>query len=178
MRIQTWWSGVCRRVRRLTADMPVPAMLVGSGALMLAGAVVRVVSGSPYAHGIMVRFGALMPPAFWMSLGWLLWYGILGAVFVGTLCRAGRVSPSARADIYAGGMLFLTMIFLGFLWYPLFFSAGVLLLSAILMLIITALCIACGCLYIKCCRPAATVLFCHAAWLVWLCVVNIRILFC
>jgi tryptophan-rich sensory protein len=150
---------------------------LGAGVLMLAGAVVRIVSGSPYTGGLLLRFAHRMPPVWLMSLGWLVWYGLLGAAFVGTLCRAARSSPAARAEIYRGGMLFLCMIFLGFLWYPLFFAAGAVLLSAVLLIAILALCLACAIAYLSVCRPAAIILFCHAAWLLWLAVIHIAVLF-
>ena len=177
MGIASWWSALGRSVRRSCAACHTSLLSLGAGALMLAGAVVRFVSGSPYKSGLMVRFRHLMPPVWLMSLGWLVWYGLLGAAFVGTLCRAIRSSPAARAELYRGGMLFLGMIFLGFLWYPLFFAAGAVLLSAILMLAILALCIACAIAYLPVCRPAAVILFCHTAWLGWLAVVNIAVLF-
>ena len=177
MSLKTLCSSFSRGVRRLLCGCPIPALLTGAGVLMVAGAIVRFVSGSPYARGMMAVFGAIIPPPPLMSLFWMLWYGLLGATFVATLCRTKRVSPSACADIYRGGMLFLVMIFLGFLWYPLFFAAGHIWLATVLLLAVLALCILTAVCYVRLCRMAGIVLFCHATWLVWLTVVSVRILF-
>ena len=178
MSLKTVRSGVERRVRRLVFHCPVSALLTGAGVLMAAGAIVRFVSGSPYSHGMMVQLGHILPSTPMMSLLWMIWYGLLGASFAATLVLARKLSPVGCAEIYRGGMLFLTMIFLGYVWYPLFFAAGHIWLATLVLLGVLALCILTAICYIRLCRMAGIVLFCHAAWLVWLCVVSVRILFC
>ena len=176
MSIQTWWASLWRRCRRALAACPIPAMLTGAGVLMGAGLCVRTVSGSPYARGMMLHFGDVIPPVLLMGLLWMVWYGVLGATLAATLCCTRR---GAHAQLAAcrGSMLLLCMIFLGFFWYPLFFAAEQLLLALLLHLIVLALCVLSALCYFRYFRAAAIVLFCHAVWLAWLAVVSIRVVF-
>lgn len=175
MNIKTLWSGVGRGWRRLTAACPTSALLLGAGTLMVAGAVVRLVSGSPFSRGVMAEYGERIPPVFLMGLLWMLWYGVLGATLSGVLCGRQRDVCSQIAR-YRGGMLFLGMIFLGFLWYPLFFIAGQTVLALLVHLAVLVLCVLTALCYMRYFRTAAVVLFCHAAYLLWLAVVSVAVL--
>lgn len=176
MSLKTWRSSVARGIRRLACGCSISALITGAGVLMAAGAIVRFVSGSPYLYGMTARFGSLIPSPPLMSLFWMIWYGILGATFAGVMCGPRR-DLHTQAERYRGGMLFLAMIFLGFLWYPLFFAAGHIWLATVVLLAVLALCILTALCYIRIFRAAGVTLFCHAVWLAWLSVVSARIFF-
>ena len=176
MSLKTLRASVARSVRRLLCGFSASALVTGAGVLMAAGAIVRLVSGSPYSYGMTVRLGSLIPSPPMMSLLWMVWYGILGATFAGVMCGPRR-DLYTQAERYRGGMLFLAMIFLGFLWYPLFFAAGHIWLATVVLLAVLALCILTALCYIRPFRAAGIVLLCHAAWLAWLSVVSVTMLF-
>lgn len=175
MNLKARWAGLCRQGRRCLARCPVPAMLTGAAVLMAAGTAVRLASGSPFARGMMLQFGNVIPPVWLMSVCWLLWYGVLGAVFAAVMC-GGRCDLYTQAARYRGGMLFVCMIFLGFLWYPLFFIAGHVLPALLVHLSVLALCVLTALCYWQYFRVAAIVLFAHAGYLLWLAAVNVAVM--
>ncbi len=176
MNVKMGWAKVTRWMRRLVAGCPVPMLLCSAGVLMLAGVLVRGASGSPYQQGMMIQFGDVIPPVWLMTVLWMLWYFVLGALFA-MVTFGGRKDFRTQADKYRGGMLFLSMLFLGFLWYPLFFSAGRTFLAALLLLAVLVLCILTALCYIRVFRVAGIVLLLHAAFLFWLLILNIIIAF-
>lgn len=158
-------------------DLSAAVLLIGASLCVLAGACVRLLSGSPYGYGMMVQFGALLPPVWLMSLGWTLWYAVLGATFAATLWHAARRSCAVRAEVYRAGMLFLSMVFVGLWWYPVFFVACDAFLALLISLAVLALCVLTAIAYWRVARPAAAVLIAHAVWLAWLAGVGARIAF-
>jgi tryptophan-rich sensory protein len=176
MNMKKKWEAWCRRIRCAMNECSAVALLIGAGALMLCGVIVRGVCGSPYQSGMMMHFGRVIPPVWLMTLLWMTWYALLGAAFARVMFDR-RCDGYTETVKYRGGMAYLAMLFLGFLWYPLFFAAGAVLFSAVLLIAILALCLACAIAYLSVCRPAAIILFCHAAWLLWLAVINIAVLF-
>ena len=156
-------------------DCSAAGLLIGASLCVLAGACVRLLSGSPYGYGMMVQFGELLPPVWLMSLGWTVWYAVLGATFAATLWHAARCSCAVRAEVYRAGMLFLSTIFVGLWWYPVFFVACDALLALLITLAVLALCVLSAIAYWHTARPAAAVLIAHAVWLAWLTGVGARI---
>lgn len=152
-------------------------LLIGASAFVLAGGCVRLLSGSPYGYGMMVQFGELLPPVWLMSIGWTAWYALLGATFAATLWHAARRSCAVRAEVYRAGMLFLSMIFVGLWWYPVFFVACNVLLAMLITLAVLSLCVLTAIAYWRTARLASAVLIAHAAWLAWLAGVGVRIVF-
>lgn len=170
-------SRIKRSVQCALAGHSVTAMLLGGGTLMLAGSIVRGVSGSPYQNGMMLRFGPLFPPVWLMGLSWMLWYALLGACLFGVLSDH-RSDACTQAVKYRGGMSFLCMLFLGFLWYPIFFCTGRIFLSVLLCMAVLALCVVTALTYRSVFRIASLVLFAHALFLAWLLILNVAALFC
>ena len=170
-------SCVKRRIRRALAGCSTTAMLIGAGSLTLAGSIVRGVSGSPYQNGMMLRFGSLFPPIWLMSLMWMLWYALLGAALFFVLSD-GRKDACTEAIKYRGGMSFLCMLFLGFLWYPVFFSTGRIFLSVLICASVLVLCVVTAWCYRTAFRLTAVLLIIHALFLLGLLILNIAALFC
>ena len=169
-------SNIKRRIRCAMSGCSALWMLIGAGALMLTGSVVRGVSGSPYQNGMMLRFSALLPPVWLMGICWLAWYALLGAVLMGVLFD-GRNDAGTQAVKYRGGMTFLCMLFFGFLWYPTFFCAGRIFLSVLICASVLFLCILTACCYRMVFRLASAVLSLHALFLLWMLTLNVGILF-
>lgn len=170
-------SNIKRRLRCALAGRSAAAMLIGAGVLMLTGSIVRGACGSPYHSGMMLRFATLLPPVWLMGLCWMMWYALLGAALFGVLSDV-RTDACTEAVKYRGGMSFLCMLFLGFLWYPVFFCAGRIFLSVLICLSVLALCVLTALCYRKLFPAAALVLFLHALFLVWLLILNVGVLFC
>ena len=144
---------------------------------MLIGVIVRGVCGSPYQSGMMFAFDRLMPPVWAMTLLWMLWYALLGAAWARVMFDR-RCDPGTQAVKYRGGMTFLAMLFLGYLWYPVFFCAARPFLGALIVLGVLALCILTALCYIKLFRGVAVILLLHAVFLIWMLILNFAVVFC
>ena len=174
MNIKQLWARGCRRVRASLWGCSVTALIVGAGVCMLAGALVRGVCGSPYQSGMMLQFGHLLPPVWSMTLLWTVWYALLGAAFARVLCDRRCAAPSEVVK-YRGGMAYLAMLFLGFLWYPTFFCAGRVFVSALIVLGVLLLCLLTALAYWRVFRITAILLFAHALFLFWLLLINLGV---
>lgn len=171
------WCELGTTWRRRWGDCSAAVLLIGASVCVLLGACVRLLSGSPYGYGMMVQFGEILPPVWLMSLGWTVWYAVLGATFAATLWHAARRSCTVRAEVYRAGMFFLAMVLVGLWWYPVFFVACDVLFSTVIALTVLALCIATATAYWCTLRAASVVLIVHAVWLAWLVGVSARIVF-
>lgn len=176
MKNRSFRSGVRRLGTQLLCGCPWPLALTGAGVLALGGIAVRSVCGSPYRFGVMLHFADVLPSVPLMTALWTVWYALLGATFCIALL-GGRQDACARAEKYRGGMLFLAMIFLGFLWYPLFFSAGRTVLCALLLGGVLALCILTALCWLRVCRTCGVVMLVHAVYLGWLLALSVALLF-
>ena len=161
-----------REVRALLSACPVAVLIAGAGVCMLAGACVRGVCGSPYQNGMMLQFGHLMPPVWLMTLLWMLFYALLGAAFARVMCDR-RCDALTDVIKYRGGMTYLAMLFLGYLWYPTFFCAGRIFVAALIVLGVLFLCLVTALIYWRTFRVTAILLFGHAAFLLWLLLINL-----
>lgn len=177
MNMKKRWAAWCRRVRCSLADCSAVALLIGAGMLMLIGVIVRGVCGSPYQSGMMLAFGHILPPVWAMTLLWMLWYALLGAAWARVMFDR-RCDPGTQAVKYRGGMTFLAMLFLGYLWYPVFFCAARPFLGALIVLGVLALCVLTALCYIKLFRGVAVILLLHAVFLIWMLILNFAVVFC
>jgi tryptophan-rich sensory protein len=73
-------------------------------------------------------------------------------------------------------MYFITMILLGFLWYPLFFVTARLALAALLSLAVTVLALLCALSYWRISRVAGALMLLHVLYLLILSVWGIALL--
>ena len=167
-----WWARLCREARAALGGCSVVALCVGAGVCMLAGALLRGMCGSPYQSAMMLRFGHRLPPVWLMTLLWMLSYALLGAAFARVMCDR-RCGVPVEIVKYRGGMTYLAMLMLGFLWYPTFFCAGRVFAAALIVLGVLALCLLTALLYLRVFRITAMLLFWHAVFLMWLLLVNL-----
>ena len=142
-------------------------------ALALCGMAVRLWWGSPNAGIVQMGIRELIPPVWLMSLLWMLWYFILGAVLGAILCTYGHNCIGA----WRGACFFLLMIGVGFLWYPLFFVKQNLVLSLLVIVLTAILCTVCA-LHWQCLSlGAGAVLWLHLLWLLYMLILQLVCLF-
>lgn len=154
-------------------------MLVCGGALLFAGELVRGICGSPRRCVALIPLWDRLPPMWLLALLWRLWYFLLGALFGAELSaqRAfGVICLRATERAFAGG-LFVAMVLLGFLWYPLFFVASRFFLCALLAALIVLFCARCAWKYLRCNALLSVVLWLHCAFLCWMLVLNLIVIF-
>ncbi len=171
------WRKECRS---LLGGTNRAAALICGGVLLLAGKIVRWICGSPWGSLAALRLGDVLPSFFWMSLVWSAWYFVLGAVF-GVIMFDGRgagVISLRSVEKYRGGMYFVAMILLGFLWYPLFFVSAHFSLAALLCVLVTVLALLTTISYLKISRIAGGVLLLHTIFLAVLSLRSWWIVFC
>jgi tryptophan-rich sensory protein len=172
-RLMERWA---RGVRCAMAGRPVAVPLIGGGVLLLAATLVRGVCGSPYENGILLHCKDLLPPVWLMTLLWMVWYVLLGGAFA-LVMSDRRCDPYTVSQRLGGGMTYLGMLMLGFLWYPTFFCAGRVFAAALVVLGVLALCVFTALLYWRAYRPAALLLFAHALFLLWMLVLSVAVVF-
>lgn len=178
MGMKRWMERTTRRVRCAMAGRPVAPSLIGGGVLLLVATLVRGVCGDPYQRGIFLLCGDAIPPVWVMTLCWMVWYFVLGGTFVWVIWD-GRCDPPTMVKRDRGGMAYLAMLMLGLFWYPTFFCAGRVLLAALIVLAVLALCVITAWVYWRSCiyRLAGAVLFAHAVFLLWMLGLSIVVLF-
>ena len=172
-------SSICQLKYRCS-QINITAVLVSGIVLLLAGMLVRAVCGSPYHSAVLLYVQGVIPPPWLMTLFWMIWYFLLGGIF-GAIMFSGPfcgVICFQSVEKYRGGMFFIAMIFLGFLWYPLFFVAARLFLCAVLLLLILGLCVLTGISFFKVSKWAGSFLFVHALFLIWMLILSIKVLLC
>ena len=144
------------------------------GTLTLAAAMLtRAWAGAPYDGIHRMGIGEVIPPVWLMALLWLLWYFGLGAVCGGVLTSHGGCSIGA----WRGACFFVIMIFLGLVWYPLFFSRCALGLCVLLTVLLIGLCVLCALNWQNLSLAAAAVLYLHALWLIYMLVLQVACVF-
>ena len=139
------------------------ALAFGAG-VALCGMGIRFWCGSPNTGITQMGIRELIPPVWLMSLLWMLWYFLLGAVLGAILYAYGRNCIGA----WRGAFFFLLMIFVGFLWYPLFFVKQQLVLSLLVIVVAAGLCAVCA-LHWQCLSlGAGVVLWLHLLWMLYM----------
>lgn len=177
--LKDFFCAVRARWRRFWLRQNLAEMLVCGGALLFAGELVRGICGSPRRCVALLQLWECLPPMWLLALLWRLWYFSLGALFGAELAKQhgeGVVCLRATERAFAG-MLFVVMILLGFLWYPLFFIASRFFLCAVLAVLIVLLCVGCAWRYIRCNVLLGAVLLLHCAFLCWMLVLNLIVIF-
>jgi tryptophan-rich sensory protein len=176
MGMKRWMDRTMRRLRCAMAGRSLALPLIGGGVLLLVATLIRGVCGDPYQSGLLLLCGEIIPPVWVMTLCWMGWYVVLGGVFV-WVTFDGQCDPPTVSRRYRGGMAYLAMLMLGFLWYPTFFCAGRVFTSALIVLGVLALCVVAGLIYWRSYtyRLAGVILFVHALFLLWMLLINLGV---
>jgi tryptophan-rich sensory protein len=141
---------------------------------LVSALVIRLIVGPPYRVIAYCNLRGILPPVWLMFLLWSLWYILLGAAFGMVLgCWPGPY----EAVKYKGGMLFVLMMALGYIWYPLFFGAAALFFALLVCEAVLVLSVLCAFCFLRVKRAAALVMFAFSAFMIYMVVLNILCLF-
>lgn len=149
-------------------------MLIIGSLFALGGIAVRFVVGSPHITVLAMGIDALLPPIWLMCVLWTLSFFTVG-------CAAGFVlsyrDSGCEVDKYKGGMLFVLMAVLELCWYPTFFGAGLIFLSAIETVLILCLSVGVTLCFSRVSKLAGILLFFHNIWLIYMLILNFAVFF-
>ena len=141
--------------------------------LIALGTLTRWVSGSPLPTLHYVGARDLLPPIWLIVLLFCISYAVAGLALGLVL---GTRAPCGERR-YQGAMYFVISLALGYAWYPLFFAARVFLVASaagVLCLIFSVLASFCFA-YVR--RTAFFLSLIYDAWLIYLTLLNIKIIF-
>lgn len=115
----------------------------------------------------------LLPPVWLMGLLWTVWYFVLGAVLGAVLCAYGGGCISA----WRGAFFFLLMLFVGYLWYPLFFVRQNQLLAMLVILAVLLCSAFCALQWQGLSLAAGVVMWGQVLWLIYMLILQLGCLF-
>lgn len=140
--------------------------------LVLAGGVLVSIFGGDRRLYAVINKSPLAPPSFVFPIVWTVLYlligGAAGAVF-------GYERKCGEVEKYKGLFLFLLMLMLNYLWYPLFFGAGMFLIAFIDILLMIALTIIIRKLFGRILCSAKLVMTIYLIWLIYAAILNLSV---
>ncbi len=148
------------------------ALIVG-GLLAFVGMGVRLWCGAPNEGLLQMGIRHLIPPVWLMGLLWTLWYFVLGAALGAVLCTYGGNCIAA----WRGAFFFLLMLFVGYLWYPLFFVRQNPLFALLVLLAVLGCAVLCALQWQGISLAAAGVLWLHVLWLLYMLILQLVCIF-
>ncbi len=156
-------------------DCASPVTTVIGGVLLLAaGIFVRIKVGSPYRALMELCINDLVPPVWLMTLLWSLSLFLIG-------CAAGFVlgyrKGGCEIEKYKGCMLFILLAVLELVWYHVFFSATMILVSVLISIAVLLLSIWIMTLFYRVTKFAGMLFLLHNVWLIYMVVLNVIIFF-
>ncbi|MBR3893738.1 MAG: tryptophan-rich sensory protein [Clostridia bacterium] len=152
-----------------------PIVMVVIGVLLtIVALLVRAGVGSPYETIHAMGIAEIIPPVWIMTLLWTLSFLIVGcaAGFVLAFRTCGR-----DTEKYRGGMFFVLLAVLEICWYPLFFGAHLVFLSALASILILCLALTVTFSFYRVTKFAGMLLLLHDVWLVYMLILNFAVLF-
>lgn len=152
-----------------------PALMLALGGAMLAGGMaVRFAVGSPHLLLLSLNAHTIVPPVWLMTLLWSVSFFVIGAAAGFVL---GYRVGGCEIDKYKGGMLFVLLAVLELCWYPTFFGACMIFLSALETVVILCLSVGVTFCFYRVSKFAGVLLLMHDVWLVYMLILNFAILF-
>ena len=149
-------------------------MIFGGVVLLVIGVLVRIAVGSPYRMILELGIGDLVPPVWLVALLWSVSLFTIG-------CAGGFVfgyrEHGCAAEKYKGCMFFLLLAIMEMLWYPAFFSAGMVFLSVLLAIMILCISVAVTSCYYRVSKFAGMIFLLHDVWLIYMVILNFAVLF-
>ena len=101
---------------------------------------------------------------------WLFWYIMLGIAFGSIFSREKNNNNENK---YKCGMLFITMMALGYAWYPMFFGKGALFLALLICEVVLLLSIFCFICFWRINLCYASIMCMFSIWMIWMVILNI-----
>ena len=144
--------------------------VVCSIAFVCIALIVRICTGSPYKIINYCGLKNVIPPVWLMALMWCFWYAVLGITF-GTVIGSKR--PQNEVSKYKGGMIFIIMLSLGYVWYPLFFGSAALFLSLLVCEIVFVLSVICAVYFSQVNRYSSFAMIIFSLWMLCMVILNI-----
>lgn len=152
----------------------VKRMLLSAVVFLIIAFVIRIMAGGPYRTISYCNLGSIFPSMFLLSVAWIIWYILLGAVF-GSIFGS-RVCRD-EVSKYKGGMLFVLMMTLNYLWYPVFFGATAIFMALLLSEAVLVLAFFTAILFMRVRRGAGWVMLGFTGWMVYMTVLSAMSLF-
>ena len=151
-----------------------PILMLFSGLLLLViGWAVRLGVGAPYRMILELGIGDLMPAVWMMALLWSVELFCVG-------CAAGFVlghtERGCRGEKYKGCLLVVLLSLLEMLWYPTFFSLGLIFLTVLLSIVILCLAVSVTACFYRVSKFAGMILLLHDVWLAYMLILNLFVL--
>lgn len=140
-------------------------------ATVLISVIIRGICGSPYRCINFLNLYGILPPVWLMSLLWLAWHFIIGAV-MGAVMSSRDLN--CEVSKYRGGMFWILVVVMGFIWYPMFFCAQLIFLALLDVLLVLCLTVICALDFIRVYRICGVLMFAYAIWLLWMFALNFR----
>lgn len=152
-----------------------PIVMILFGVLVFViGWVVRFSVGAPYRMMLELGIGEIVPPVWLMALLWSMAFFTVGCAIGFVLCYREHGYPGEK---YKGCMLAILLIVLEMLWYPIFFSAGLVFFSVLLSFLILCLSVAVTSCFYRVTKFAGMILLLHDIWLLYMVFLNCFVLF-
>ncbi len=168
MTVNAWLSSELERSN--------PVLMIFFGFLFCAaGILVRALTESPYRTILVLGINEIVPPVFLMTVLWTVAFFTVGCA--GGFVLAYRATGGCEVEKYKGGMLFVLLVVGELCWYPLFFGANLIFLSALLFLLILCLSVAVTVSFYRVTKFAGMIILFHAFWLVYMLILNFAVLF-
>ncbi len=151
------------------------AILLCGVIVLMFGILSRFLSHPPYVTLRLLGIAGVSPAPWLMSLLWTAWYALAGACLGAVLsCRL----CCRQVNVYRGSMFLIISLVFSYVWYPLFFGCGLILLGLWDCLIILAFAILAALEYIRVYFFAGVLLLAYSAWLAYCTFLNACALFC
>lgn len=131
--------------------------------------IVRAAVGSPYRVISYCGLQNIIPLVWVMVLVWIVFYILLGGAYGSVM---GCVCCHDDALRYKGGMLFVLMMALGYVWYPLFFGAAALFAALFVCEAVLILSVMCAILFMRVRKWAGWVMVLYSIWMLYMVMLN------
>lgn len=149
-------------------------MLIIGSILTLGGITVRFATGAPYMTVLALGIDSLIPPVWLMCVLWTVSFFTVG-------CAAGFIlgyrAGGCEAEKYKGCMIFTLMAVLELCWYPTFFGAGLIFLSALETVLILCLSVCVTVCFTRVSKLAGMLILFHDLWLIYMLFLNLAVFF-
>ncbi len=149
-------------------------MAIGAAAALLVAIAVHQCTKSPLDIVILLEHRISLPPIWLLNILWYVWFALLGAT-CGIVMSCEKYY--CQTEKYKGGMLFVIMLTLEYLWYPLFFGGAKFFISLLVLLICSIFCFLSALCFYRVYRTAGIVVFVHCLWLGFVSWINIMAFF-
>jgi len=150
--------------------------LICGVAYMVIVLLVRLLSHNPYDMIHKLNCTDILPPMWLFNFLSLIWGWLVGYAAGLIICRMHcNLDVYNVLASYRGGLFYVALLFLGLIWYPLFFSGENLLVSLVISLLMVLCSIICFYFWKKVDTGSALIVLTYTFWLTYIMVINVSI---